>query len=162
MTPLSGLELSSLEIFWRIYSISLLPIIEWRGSIPFGLISWPESWQVILLGAILGSFTPFLPLYFGFNKLRALALLAHPILLIKFDQWIAKKQLVVEKHYNAYGYLGLAIFVFIPLPLTGIWSAALVASALKLPWKGSALSALIGLSLSASLIVAIGLGIIAL
>ena len=49
-----------------------------------------------------------------------------------FSNWLLKK---VDKHkgkIEKYGYLGVFIFVAIPLPGTGVWTGSLIASVLGL------------------------------
>ena len=56
------------------------------------------------------------------------------------DRKIEKNRDKVER----YGWIGLVLFVGIPLPGTGAWTGALIANALKMPIKKSLPSIFLG------------------
>ncbi len=113
----------------NILLLSALPISELRGGIP-------------------------LAIYYGLSPLTSYMLCVAaniapiPVILIvleKFD-WIFKKIPIINSLYNyvvkmaekrkgaieKYGYLGLTIFVAIPAPVTGAWTASLIAFLMRL------------------------------
>ena len=129
-----------------IFIISMLPIVELRGSIPIG-IGMGLDWYVALGYAFLGSIivVPFL------------LLLLMPILnLMKKNKWFKKVADVVEgvfkgkaekitkrigsgdteKREMVIKMLGVLTFVAIPMPMTGVWTGTAVAVFLGLGfWK---------------------------
>ncbi|MEM2535220.1 MAG: small multi-drug export protein, partial [Candidatus Nezhaarchaeales archaeon] len=65
-----------------------------------------------------------------------------------------------ERYINKYGMLGLALFVAVPLPGSGIWAGSLLAHILGLSLRGSLIAIAVG-ALVAALLVLVGtLGII--
>jgi uncharacterized membrane protein len=42
-------------------------------------------------------------------------------------QWIQRRTAKQQEKINRYGFLGLTIFVAIPLPMTGVWTGAAIA-----------------------------------
>jgi len=136
------------EIIGSIF-IAMLPIIELRGAIPvafaFGL-----NWQTAITCAVIGNVIPipfiliFLDSIFNFMK-------KHNIfrgLVKKLEEKAISKSEKVSK----YQFWGLVLFVAIPLPGTGGWTGALIASAMKMDRKNAFLSILIGIIYAAILV----------
>jgi uncharacterized membrane protein len=110
--------------------LSMLPVAELRLALPIAItvfdIPWYEAFGLSVLGNIIP--VPFLLLFFeAVSKLVQRNKTGK-----KFINWLltrtAKKTASVEK----YKHLGLIVFVAIPLPLTGAWTASLVAYILGL------------------------------
>ncbi|MBI3322323.1 MAG: small multi-drug export protein [Candidatus Omnitrophica bacterium] len=139
--------------------IGALPVAEVRGGIPVGM-AMGLSGREAYLWACLGNLLPILPVLLFLDPVSAW-LRRFPLWKGFFD-WLfaraAKKGGVVEK-YEA---LGLAIFVGIPLPMTGAWTGCVVASLFKIPFR-AAFPAIAAGVLAAGLIVLaavkIGIGI---
>ncbi len=131
--------------------ISMVPIIELRGAIPvaFALELDPViSFIVAIVGNILPM--PFILLLIKpiCNWLKTTRLFAW---LPRFlEKKVQKNRAKVEK----YAKWGLLLFVAIPLPGTGAWTGALVASFLDFKFK-DAMFAIIGGVLVAGLIMSI-------
>jgi uncharacterized membrane protein len=112
--------------------IGALPIFELRGAIPLGFyLGLPIIKNFIF--SILGNMLPIIPFMFLLspvsNYLRDFPLWK------RFFDWLferTKKKADVVQKYEA---LGLAIFVAIPLPLTGAWSGAIAASLFKIRFR---------------------------
>ena len=66
-----------------------------------------------------------------------------------------KKRETVDK----YGWIGLFILVAIPLPGTGAWTGALVASVFRLPFKKALLSIFLGVITAGLIVFAISAGL---
>ena len=112
---------------FALFIISMIPLIELRGSIIFGAamgIPWQHAFLVSFLGNILP--VPFL------------ILLARPIfawlkttrLLAGFTQKVEDR--LMKKADSA---IGLFLFVAIPLPGTGAWSGSLIAALLDVKMR---------------------------
>ena len=131
--------------------ISMVPLVELRGAVPFGVaIGMPEV-QLIPL-AILGNMLPIpLLLFFG-EKILDWVCTLKP--LTKFATAYKTKLLSKTGQVTKYARLGLFLFVAIPLPGTGAWSGALIATILKMP-KGKALLAILAGVVTAGIIMLI-------
>jgi len=112
--------------------VAALPIFELRGSIPLGLYLKMPVAQVFIL-SIIGNMLPIVPWLFLLepisNYLRRFSLFK------KFFDWLferTKKKADIVQKYEA---LGLAIFVAVPLPMTGAWSGAIAASLFKIKFR---------------------------
>ena len=105
--------------------MGILPISELRGAIPLAL-SFGMSISKAFWLSILGNVIFIAPALFLFEpisrSLRKFKIWSH------FFDWVferTKKNSDVIQRYEA---LGLAIFVAVPLPMTGAWSGVIAAS----------------------------------
>ena len=131
---------------------SMLPIIELRGAIPVGvLLGMPpiESFLISVVGNLIP--IPFVILLGRpiFNWLKKTKLFAG--LMEKLEKRIEKKAESVLKAAA----LGLYIFVAIPLPGTGAWTGALIASLFDMRFKYALPAIVLGV-LTAGIIMTVG------
>ena len=86
-----------------------------------------------------------------------------------FEKWKVTKKIVVwlekkvenkREQIDKYGYLGLALFVGIPLPGTGAWTGSLLAVMLGMNKKKSFLFILIGVLMAAIIMSILSYGIL--
>jgi|SRR3989344_5149018 len=132
--------------------ISFLPIFELRGGIPYGLanhLSLPLVFTISVITNILIS--PFL--FWFLNKINPL------LLNIKwynhfYNKYLENARKKTRDKIEKYGYLGLLIFVAIPLPMTGAYTGTLGAWALGMERKRAMLYISLGVII-AGLIVAL-------
>ena len=136
----------------KLIIISMLPIIELRGAIPVGvLLGMPpiESFLISVVGNLIP--IPFVILLGRpiFNWLKKTKLFAR--LMEKLEKRIEKKADSVMKKAA----LGLYIFVAIPLPGTGAWTGALIASMFDMRFKYALPAIVLGV-LTAGIIMTVG------
>jgi uncharacterized membrane protein len=112
--------------------VGALPISELRGSIPLAL-SFGMPMEKAFLLSVAGNISFIVPALFLLepisNRLRSFRLWSH------FFDWVfehTKKKADVIQKYEA---LGLAIFVAVPLPMTGAWSGVIAASLFKIKFR---------------------------
>lgn len=114
--------------------VSMVPIVELRGGIPFGALVLKLPYAVAFVAAVIGNIlpVPFIIVYIRriFQWMRRRI----PKLNALVDK-MEKKAHVKGKKVNKYKYLGLFIFVAIPLPGTGAWTGALAAAFLDMPLR---------------------------
>lgn len=119
---------------FALFIISMIPLIELRGSIIFGAamgIPWQHAFLVSFLGNILP--VPFLillarPIFAWLKTTRLLAGFTQKV----EDQLMKKADKVTVQKYSA---VGLFLFVAIPLPGTGAWSGSLIAALLDVKMR---------------------------
>jgi len=110
--------------------LSLLPIAELRGGIPYAVAngySIPVAYIVCVISNML-----VIPILFLF-----LETLHHQFYRIKpyrwvFDKWVIRTRKKAEANVAKWGYVGVMLFVAIPLPVTGAYTGTLAAWLLKL------------------------------
>ncbi len=124
-----------------LFVISLMPILELRGGlIAASLLDMDPltSFIVCLVANILVIPFVLFMVEFVFNLLSKIETLGKAITWWK-EKALSKKD-VIEK----YGYLGIMIFVAVPLPGSGAWTGCLISVLLGLDKKKSFIAALLG------------------
>ena len=143
-----------------VFLISMVPLIELRGAIPyavgFGLPIGPS-----ILVAMLGNMLP-VPFIFLFAR-KVLEWGKDKKVIGGFFTWCLEKgekggRKLQEKAGRGL-YWALLLFVGIPLPGTGAWTGTLAASFLNMDFKKSVLYILLGLLLAAAIMLAVSLGL---
>lgn len=132
--------------------LSLVPISELRGAIPYGYFNGIPLWLCFIICVIMNALVaPIGFLFFGtLHKLLDKWNFYHNL----FERTVARARAKVETKVNKYGLLGLMLFVAIPLPITGAWTGVIGAWVLGLDKKKSCLSIALGV-LIAGIIVSI-------
>ena len=132
-----------------IFFISLLPVIELRGSIPIGYyqgLPWYTNMITSIIGNILP--VPFILLFvvkvFEFMKKRNI--------MVNVIEKIEKRAMNRSESIANKEFLGLMLFVAIPFPGTGAWTGALIAALLQFDRKKSFVYIFIGVLIAASLV----------
>ena len=132
-----------------IFLISLLPVIELRGSIPVGYYQG-LPWYTNMITSIIGNLlpVPFILLFvvkvFEFMKKRNI--------MVGFIEKIEKRAMSRSDSIANKEFIGLMLFVAIPLPGTGAWTGALIAALLQFNRKKSFMYICIGVLIAASLV----------
>ncbi len=124
------------------FLISMVPIIELRGAIPWATGIGLSPWIAIPV-AIVGNLIPVPFIIIFIKRIFAWMRKISPKLNGIVDKMEAKAEKNKEKVLK-YAFWGLALFVAIPLPGTGAWTGALVAAMLDMPLKKALPSVVIG------------------
>lgn len=135
--------------------IAMVPVIELRGAIPIGVANGLEPWLATLL-AIIGNLIPIPFILLLLTKI--FDWLRDKKYTKKMIAWLEKKAEKNRKKVDKYGWLGLIILVAIPLPGTGAWTGALVASVFKMKFKPAILSIITGVIIAAIIVFTITYG----
>ena len=123
------------------FILSMLPVLEIRGSMIYALANNISPALAFLL-SVIGNILP-IPFLILLTQ-KVLQWLDTIDTFKPFVDWINKKAQEKSKTIDKYGRLGLYILVAIPLPGTGAWTGALVASFLGLTPKKSMLPITLG------------------
>ena len=132
-----------------VFLISMVPLIELRGAIPyavgFELPIWPSC-----LVAVLGNMLP-VPFIFLFAR-RILEWGKDKKVIGGFFRWCLEKgdkaRVKLESKAGRGLYIALLLFVGIPLPGTGAWTGTLAASFLDMDFKSSVTAVMLGVVLA--------------
>ncbi|MBU5463317.1 COG2426 family protein [Anaerotignum sp. MSJ-24] len=116
-----------------VFIVSLLPILELRGGILVGFLlgmKLAPSFIIAFIGNIIP--VPFILMFikFIFKKLKKTRMKG-------FIEKIENKAMSKSDQVQKYAYLGLLLFVGIPLPGTGAWTGSLIAALLEMDMKKS-------------------------
>ena len=124
---------TTLGKFIMTFLISMVPIVELRGGLPYGILQGLHL-PVAACAAILGNMLPvpfillFIEHVFSFLKKNFPKMNSF---IRKLEKRAEEKQVIVDK----YGALGLVLLVAIPLPGTGAWTGSLVAALMRMKRK---------------------------
>ena len=132
------------------FLISMIPLVELRGAVPYAISSGIPLWQALLIGVI-GNMLP-VPIIFFFAR-HILEWGKEKPLIGNFFTWCLNKgHRGGQKLEEAAGDKGilwaLLLFVGIPLPGTGAWTGTLAASILDWDFKRSVLAVMLGVILA--------------
>jgi len=140
--------------------VSMLPVVELRGGIPFG-VGMGLSLPLAVIASVIGNMLP-VPFLIIFTR-KVFEWMREK--LPKLDSLVtaletrAQKKMGVVKKYR---FWGLLILVAIPLPGTGAWTGALIAAIMNLRLKKSLPAIFFGVLVAALIVSLVTLGVISI
>lgn len=145
-----------------VFFVSMVPIVELRGAIPIGVgLGVPEILALVI--AVIGNMVPVPFIYKFSRKLLELGDKSSLKPIKKFCDFCLKKGekagKKLQKRTGDSVYLGLFLFVGIPIPGTGVWTGTLAASLLDLDFKKTVKAIICGVLLAGSIMLAVSLGV---
>ncbi len=133
----------------KVLTASILPYLELRGAIPLAWQLGFDPLEAYIL-AVIGNMIPVIPIIISIEPvLKAFCKIP---MFKNLCEWVLVRSRRKAPQIQKYGFWGLAIFVAIPLPMTGAWSGATIAFVLGMRKRVAFLSIFIGV-LAAGLIV---------
>ena len=132
-----------------VFLVSMVPLIELRGAIPYGVAFGLPLWLTYCI-AIVGNMLPVPIIYLFARKVLEWGR-DKPVIGGFFTFCLEKGEHGGEKLKARAGrglFLALLLFVGIPLPGTGAWTGTLAASILNMGLKKSALACMGGVLLA--------------
>lgn len=133
--------------------VSMIPIIELRGGIPFG-VALGLPYYLAFPAAVIGNIipAPFIIVYIRriFEWMRRYM----PRLNRLVDKMERKAHLKGQK-VSKYKYIGLWLFVAIPLPGTGAWTGSLAAAFLDVRLKKAMPAVVLGVMTAGCIMIAL-------
>jgi uncharacterized membrane protein len=127
--------------------LTLLPIAELRGGLPYALLEGGIPWiaaypYCVLVNALVA------PLAYLFLDTAHKILYKWGFYARIFDRLVERARLKVMAKVERFGFWGVAVFVGIPLPITGAWTGTLGAWILGLSRRRTMLAVLAGVTIS--------------
>lgn len=142
-----------------VFIISILPILELRGGLIAASllnVSPLTGYIVSIIGNTLP--VPFILLFI--NKILDWMGKSKIKWMNKLSKWLDKKARKHKDSIEKYGYLGLILFVGVPLPGTGAWTGCLAASVLNMDKKKSFISIMLGIIIASIIMMLISYGLL--
>lgn len=144
-----------LEIFpewFQIFIQSMVPWWEGRYAIPFAMLKfgwqWWQAFPIAVIGNILP--VPFILLFFG----RVEKYLRRYKFWTRIMDWLfARTRKRADAKIQRYEYIGLMVFVAVPIPFTGAWTGALIAYLFGLKFTKSVIAIFIGVVIAALIMI---------
>jgi len=150
------------SVWWGKYLvmfiISLMPILELRGGLIAASLMDAPMWQSFLV-CFIGNILPipfilwFITSIFEYFKKKNGKI---GKLVTKIEKKADSKKEQIER----LKYLGLVLFVGIPLPGTGAWTGCLIAALLGMDKKKSCLAAILGVIMAGIIMLIVSYGIL--
>lgn len=140
-----------------VFLISMLPLLELRGGILAAALldmKGLNSFIICLIANIIVIPIALFLLELIFKLLRKIKIFDK--IITKFE----KKCLSKREQLDKYGYLGLLLFVGIPLPGTGAWTGCFLSSLLGMDKKKSFIAAMAGVLMAGIIMQVLSFGIL--
>jgi len=136
--------------------LTLVPALELRASIPYGILATSISWPLVFLICVATNIILGPILYFFLEKIINILT---KISFIKrlYDSYVIKTQMKIQSSVEKYGWLGVALFIGVPLPGSGVYSGALAAYLLGLKKRKFFLATVIGVLIAGIVVTIIAL-----
>ena len=139
-----------------VFIISMIPILELRGGLIAASLLGIGMVKAVFL-CIVGNIIPIPFILFFitpiFNWMKKTKLFRPMV------EKLEKKSMAKSDQIQKYEFWGLALFVGVPLPGTGAWTGALIASLLGIKTKKASLAILLGLMMATIIMTFISYGI---
>ncbi|SCH19067.1 MULTISPECIES: COG2426 family protein [unclassified Romboutsia] len=143
--------------YLHIMILSMIPVTELRGAIPLG-IAMDLNPIGVYLASVAGSTIVSIPLVLCFRNIMHY-LRTKKIFLGLIKKVDNKIESGMKKMKKA-SILGIILFVGVPLPTTGTWTASAIASILKMRMKEALAGVLIGNMMAGVIVTMLSLHII--
>ncbi|MBQ5321072.1 MAG: small multi-drug export protein [Oscillospiraceae bacterium] len=140
--------------------VSMVPVIELRGGIPIAVALGLDPVEA-MIACIIGNMLP-IPFILIFLERFLIWMKNWGGIFSKAAIWLEERAEKKGKALERGLILGLIILVAIPLPGTGAWTGALVASVLKIPVKKSIPAIFVGVIIAALIVILVTYGVAAL
>jgi uncharacterized membrane protein len=143
------------------FFIAMTPLGELRASLPVAIGIYKMSWQSAFIISFFGNMVPPIFILLFLEPLSRF-LMERSGFFERFFNWLFSRTRSRSTTIERYEAIGLAIFVAVPLPMTGAWTGAIAAVLLGIKFFRAVISIGIGV-LIADIIVTLGtLGVISL
>lgn len=135
-----------------VFLLAMMPVGELRAAIPIGVTVYELSLYQSLFYAYLGNIVPIffifslLPWVISFTKKRVSGV---EKVLDKYFLTLEKKY---KEKYDRYGSLALVLLVAVPLPGSGVWTAAFIAVLVGVEKKYAIPAILLGLAIAGGIV----------
>jgi len=145
---------ASIPPLWGIAILTLLPALELRASIPYGLLTTDlPAWLVVTAAVAVNWLIA--PLVYLVLRYLLRFLLRWRWFDRGWQRYSARVLARTERAVNSWGAWGLAVFIGIPLPGSGVYTGALGAYLLGMGFWRFMWVALVGVLIAAGLVTAV-------
>jgi uncharacterized membrane protein len=145
--------MNDVQVYFWITFLSFLPVSELRGAIPFAVangVTWYIAFgMAVFFNAMVA------PVCWIFLSTLHRLFLKMSWYKNFFARFIERARGKLHGNVERWGWLGVAVFVAIPLPLTGAWTGTLGAWILGLSKRKTMLAVIIGVLCSGTVVTAV-------
>lgn len=136
--------------------ITLLPALELRASIPYGILKTELHWLAVFLICVIANIILGIIVYYFIEKIT---LIFRKIKLVErcWNIYVARTQKKIHQAVEKYGEWAVAVFIGIPLPGSGVYSGALAAYLIGLDFKKFVIACITGVLIAGTVVTIISL-----
>jgi uncharacterized membrane protein len=132
--------------------VAATPIFELRGSIPLAIIGFKMPVPLAVFWSLLGNLVPLFLIYAVGNQWLRFVEARKGFWERLTDHLLRRTRRKFEGKYLKYGLWALALFVAVPLPVTGAWTGSLAAFIFGIPLRQAWRYVLLGLVVAAIIV----------
>ena len=137
--------------------LAMMPVVELRAALPWAIARGLDPWFSYLLCVLFNMVpVPFILLFL--NKI--LAWMETTRRFSGIAKWLKDRAHKKSETYYKYEMLGLFLLVAVPLPGTGAWTGALVASVMGLKTRRAIPSIFLGVAAAGIIMLTLSLGVV--
>ena len=133
--------------------ITFIPALELRASIPFGIFVSKCSWPYVVFQCTVANILVGI-LYFVFLDKFVHLFLRWKRFARAYEYYAASTQRRIHSSVERWGWLGLAVFIGVPLPGTGAYSGALAGYLVGMSYKKFLIANALGVIMAAAAVTA--------
>ncbi len=131
----------------ELIAVTFLPFLELRASIPYGILKLGMSWPLVFVICVVTNIILGFIIYFLLDKL------VHYVIRIRwigriYHRVVERTQRKIHGYVERYGEIGVALFIGVPLPGSGVYSGALGAYLIGLGYKRFMIACVVGVVLA--------------
>lgn len=133
--------------------MSFLPISELRGGIPFAIANGiPWYWAYLFSAGMNALVAPACWIFLSTLHKLFLKMAWYQKF---FDRFVERAREKLRGNVEKWGWIGIAVFVAIPLPITGAWTGTLGAWVLGLSKRRTMLAVILGVICAGAIVTAV-------
>jgi uncharacterized membrane protein len=143
--------------YLQVFLLSILPISEVRGAIPYGIAVLKLKALPVFLISLFGNLLIGFFLLLILEKLFSFLSLKFKILKQFFDWLFERTRKKFSPYHQKWQNLGLCLFVALPLPFTGAWTGSLAAFLFGIKKKMALISISLGVLIASVIVLSLTL-----
>ena len=141
--------------YFAVFFTAMIPIGELRASIPLALGAFKLDIYSALILSIIGNMIPAAVVVFALEPLSKF-LMSRFRPANRFFTWLFNRtRRKYSKRFEKYKGFALAVFVGIPLPMTGAWTGAIIAFVFGISPKKAIIDIFMGVLMAAAIVTAV-------
>ncbi len=144
-----------MERIAQVLLATVLPISELRGGMWLGIVTFGLDPLLIFSIAVIANMLIFFPIFFVLRLFYDKVLYRIPL----FDRYLDNLRKRGKPVVDKYGFWGLALFVAVPLPLTGAYTGTILAWLLGVNWRRASAAVSLGVLVAGIVVLFVTLGV---
>jgi len=130
--------------------VTFVPALELRASIPLGIIYYGMRWPTVVAICVIANIALAFVFYWLLDTVIKWLRQRWAWFARFYERQVARVQRKIHKSVEKYGEWGVAVFIGIPLPGTGVISGAIASYALGLDRKKYYIASILGVLMAAT------------